>query len=260
MRKIILSFLAFSTLVQAGALGIVTHTELGYIKNQGNTDDETFTLDAKFKKEWDNHISTTSLTGQYGKEDTLETKNKWTFDTQYDYKFENTFTFNYLLGYKTDKFTNFDYQLYTGPGAKYIAITNKIQNLNISANFLYSIDEKSDIYSTDGTDDGIVAYPNDTTGVPLYKEGKTDNYTGYRAALDYSLQVLKNLKFTQKLTYRNSFEDAQNYFFYSKSALSSKISDIFSAGVSYSYDYANLPLSGDENFDSVFTATLSIDY
>jgi len=263
MKKILLSSLAFATLIQAAPLGLVTHTEFGYIQNNGNTEDETMTLDAKLTKEWEKHISTTTLIGQYGTENNTENKNKWIFNTQYDYKFIDSFAFNYLVGYKTDKFTSFDYQAFTGPGAKYIPISNKTQTLNISANILYSIDAKADIYSSDGTDTGvIVAYPNtpSTTDTKIIGSGIDDKYTGYRAALDYSLQMLENLKFTQVLTYRNSFKDSKNYFLYSKSGISSKISDIFSAGLSYSYDYVNLPQSGDKNFDSVLTATLSLDY
>ena len=232
MKKIILSSLVLTALLQAGPLGLVTHTEFGYIQNNGNTEDQTMTLDAKLVKKWDKHISTTAITGQYGTKAEIIIKNKWTFDTQYDYKFIDAFTFNYILGYKKDKFVSLEYQAYTGLGAKYIAFSSEKQNLNLSANILYSIDAKTDV---------------------------DDKYIGYRTALDYSLQILENLKLKQELTYRNSFKDSQNYFLYSKTGFSSKISDIFSAGISYSYDYINLP-GTDKDFDSVLTATLSIDY
>jgi len=86
MKKIILSSLVFTALLQAGPLGLVTHTEFGYVQNNGNTEDQTIDLDTKLVKEWEKHISTTAITGQYGTQDDIIIKNKWTFDTQYDYK------------------------------------------------------------------------------------------------------------------------------------------------------------------------------
>ncbi len=263
MKKIILATISLITLLQAAPLGIVTHTEFGYVRNQGNTDDSTMTFDGKFQKDWDKHRTTTTLTGQLGREDNIASKNRWLLETQYDYKFSEYFAFNYILGYKRDKFTSFDYQLYTGPGAKYIALHSKTQTLSISFNGLYALDAKSDIYSSDGTNDGIIVkYPDSPTAgdSKIPGSGVDENYYGYRFGLEYSLQVVTNLKFIQEFKYRNSFEDTQNYFLYSKSGLSSKISDNLSAGISYSYDYVNTPEAGDENYDSVLTANLIIDY
>jgi len=50
------------------------------------------------------------------------------------------------------------------------------------------------------------------------------------------------------------------YFAFSKTALSTKFSDIFSAGISYKVDYSNSPATGKEYTDRTFTANLIIDY
>jgi len=234
MKKILLSALAFSTLISAGEL--VTHTELGFIKNSGNTENETLTLDMKLKKEWEKQISTTLLQGKYNEENKVETGNNWLFETQYDYKFSETFAFNYLLGYKSDKFSSFDYQLYTGPGLKYIAFhESKVHNLNFALNYLYSEDKNT---ITD----------------------KTDNYQAARLAMEYSWQISKNLKFSQDATYRNNVEDTDIYFAYGKSTISAKVSDHVSAGLSYKLDYTNEVDPNKERVDRTLTANLIVDY
>ena len=236
MKKIILSALAFITLVQAAPLGLKTQTELGYINNTGNTVNENFTLDANLNKEWEKHIANSKITAQYGTENDIETKNKFLSELTYDYKFTQTFAFNYLFGYKRDAFSTFDSQLYTGPGAKYIALKSETQNLNLATNILYSEDK------------------------PNAVGAETQDYTSYRLALNYDWQMLENLKFAQELNYRSDFEEVENYFVYSKSGLSTKISDYFSAGISYAVDYVNTVSPGAENSDKTITANLIINY
>jgi len=222
---------------------LVTHTELGYIQTSGNTKTQTFNLDAKAKKGWGKHIGNIMFDGQYASDNDVETKNKFVTELTYDYDFTKRFSFNYLAGYKKDRFSGFDNQWYTGPGAKYKAIVSTIQNLTIDGNILYA----SDTYDA-------------TTTPPPPIEGYTNDYMAYRVKGVYALQVLENLKFDQELSIRGSFKDADNYFAFSKSALSSKISDIFSAGVSYKVDYSNIPALGKEKTDTTITANLIMDY
>ena len=114
-----------------------------------------------------------------------------------------------------------------------------------------------DIYKDSGG--VVVPYPY-TIAATKSATGETIYYTGYRVALNYDLQMLENLKFTQELNMRGDFDESDNYFVYSKSGLSSKIADNLSAGVSYVVDYVNMPDPDKENSDRTFTATLIIDY
>ena len=50
------------------------------------------------------------------------------------------------------------------------------------------------------------------------------------------------------------------YFSFSKTAIETKISDIFSMGISYKVDYTNLPPSDKEYSDKTFMTSLIIDY
>lgn len=263
-KKIILSAVVASSLVMAAEPdlkkddALVTHTEFGYIETQGNTETKTFNLEAKVKKNWQKHILHLLFDGQYAEDKNIESKNKFFTELEYDYAFTNRFAFDYLVGYKQDKFSVFDSQFYTGPGAKYKAIVSKNHNLSLEGNILYSIDEISDVeYDAAGN---IINYPNPTnTPVATIAKGDSDDYAAYRAKAVYGWQMLDNLKFDQELSYRSSFENSNKYFVFSKSALSSKISDIFSAGISYKVDYVN-EAGNKEKTDTTLTLNLIMDY
>ena len=241
MKKIILSTVAVATVtfaLQAAEKNpdaLVTHTELGYMQTDGNTKTKSFNLDAMVKKAWDKHHTSLKLSGQYGSADDVENKKKYLVEGNYDYAFTKYFAFNYLIGYKSDIYSGFDYQIYTGPGAKYQAIKNEKQALSFTASILYNEDK-------------------------YYPSEDTNSYSGYRAGGVYNLNINKNLKFIQELSIRGDFDDSENYFATSKTAFISKISDIFSAGLSYKVDYINLPVAGKENKDSTLTANLIMDY
>ncbi|WP_297440247.1 DUF481 domain-containing protein [Sulfurimonas sp.] len=238
MKKILLTSLvasAFALSAQAAdANALVTHTEMGYIQTDGNTKTKTFNLDAKAKKAWDKHVGTLKIDGQYAQNDDIETKNKYIIEANYDYMISTKFSFNYLAGYKSDRYAGFAYQTYTGPGAKYQAVKTDNHNLSVDGNILYSSDKS-------------------------YVTKDTNNYSSYRVQAIYAWQIVENLKFSQEASLRGSFENTDNYFAYSKTALTSKISDIFSAGVSYKVDYVNKPLA-PKNTDSTLTFNLIMDY
>ena len=265
MKKILLSFVVAAAVVTAAEPDVkkddafVTHTELGYIETQGNTRTQTFNLDADVKKGWGKHIYQLTFDGQYASDRSIETKNRYTVELNYDYEFTDRFAFNYLLGFKKDRFSGFDYQAYTGPGAKYKAIKTDNHNLSLDANILYAQDDIEDTnYDAGGA---VIAYPNAAqTPTASTLNGPVNNYASYRAKAVYAWKVFENLKFNQTLSYRSEFNDSDNYFVVSKTALSNKISDIFSAGLSYKVDYMNLAATDKEYTDRTFTANLIIDY
>jgi len=242
MKKILLSSLLVSSLVTAADANydesnkLITHTEFGYISTSGNTETKTYSLDSKIKKGFDKHLLALSFDGQYAEDSDIETKNKYLIELTYNYELTSKLAFKYLFGYKDDKFSGYNYQLYTGPGVSYKALELENQNLSLDSIVLYSKDKL----------DGSNAISND--------------YTSLRVNATYEWQVLEDLKFTQEASYRTDIEDVDNYFVFSKTAFSSKISDIFSAGISYKVDYTNLEASGKESTDKTLTANLSIDY
>lgn len=261
MKKIILASVLASSLLLAADVPkeseFITHTELGYISTSGNTNTDTFNLDSNVKKNWGLHAFTLSALMQYSTQNDTENKNKLLVELEYDYNFTDKISFGYLLGYKDDKFSGFDYQLYTGPGAKYKAIKTKTQKLSLEGNILYSNDKIEDTYKD--ALGNVVSYPF-PTGSINQNDGDSDSYISYRAKAIYNLQVLENLKYAQTLSYRSKLSDSSNYFVYSKSAFSSKISDTFSAGFSYQVDYVNEPAAGKTSTDKTISFNLIADY
>ena len=238
MRKILLSSVVVSALslsVYAAdkTKEIVTHTEMGYIQTNGNTKTKTFNLDTKAERAWNKHVGTFTFDGQYSSDTGVTIKKKYFLELEYNYDFTDRLAFSYLAGYKYDAFSGFDYQAYTGPGIKYAAIKQSTQNLSLEASALYSQDK--------------------------YDTGVTNDYAAYRLKGDYSLQITQTLKFTQEVSVRGSLEESDNYFAFSKTAFTSKISDIFSAGISYKLDYANRPAATYKT-DETLTFNLIMDY
>jgi putative salt-induced outer membrane protein len=92
------------------------------------------------------------------------------------------------------------------------------------------------------------------------KEAYRNDYMAFRVKGVYDRKLMENLKFAQELTYRSSFEQVQNFFVFSKTALSSKVTDMLSAGISYKIDYINEPANGKDPTDTTFTANLILDY
>ncbi len=261
MKKIILSAVVASSLVMAADVdttkesALVTHTEFGYIQTDGNTETKTFNLESKVTKNWQKHVFGFIFDGQYADDAGIETKNKYFLELEYDYEITDRFAFDYLVGYKSDKFSAYNYQSYTGPGAKYKAIVSEKHNLSVEGNILYSMDEVMEERTLSGD---VVSYPY-PSGSTVSRPSFSDDYASYRLKGVYGWQMLENLKFDQEVSYRASFEDADKYFVFSKTALSSKISDIFSAGISYKVDYVNE--AGDkENTDTTLTLNLIMDY
>jgi len=243
MKKIALGTLLISALASFAfatdeVTPLVTHTELGYIQTDGNTNTETFNVDTDAKKAWGKHQGALHIDGQFGSAEDTITKKRYLIEATYDYAFTQRFAFNYVVGYKSDVFSGFAYQAYTGPGAKYKAIKSEAHNLDLGANILYEEDKKKD-------DTGIY---------------QTDDYTAYKLEANYAWQILENLKFTQDLGMRGDFDNTDNYFVNSKTGLTTKISDIFSAGASYKIDYVNVPAAGKENRDTTLTFNLIMDY
>ncbi|WP_193111015.1 DUF481 domain-containing protein [Sulfurimonas paralvinellae] len=266
MKKILLSAAVITTATLALAEDVkvtplTTHTEFGYIETNGNTKTKTFNLDAKAEKKWGKHEGKAHFDGQYAEDSGTETKNKYILELNYNYAFTDRFAFDYLVGYKVDKFSSYDYQFYTGPGAEYKAIVTEQHKLTLSGNILYSQDQGADIRYADAAKTVVIDYPNaDNLPVAAIDYGKKDDYAAYRFKGVYDYQITKTLKFGQELSIRGQIDDIQNYFGYSKTSLSSKISDIFSAGISYKADYVNQPASDKEHTDTTLTLNLIMDY
>ena len=232
------------------------HAELSYANTAGNTDTQDVAANLKLNLPFSaNEIrfvgnflysDATAYDENGSYVDDIRTKNRWDAELNYDYNFNETIAFNYLLGGKGDEFSTFVYQVYTGPGAILTALKNEEHDLKFQGNVLYMWDEIREDINTD---------TNVTTPQYLHR------YSGYQVSLDYTYQFTQNSKFVQYAMYRSAFDDTTNYFIKSKTTVESKISDVFSMGVSYTVDYTNNKADDVRSYtDNVFLASLIADF
>jgi len=258
MRKIVSFLMVVGVLTTAIAAEdkkeMETHVELSYANTAGNTESQDAAGNIKSNLPfYKNDIrfvgnilysENTSYDKNGDFEDNLRTKNRWDTELNYDYNFNETIAFNYIAGAKGDEFSTFIYQIYTGPGAIYTPFATETQELKFQGNVLYMWDKVRE----------------DTAATPVEPK-YLHRYSGYQLSLDYVYNFTKTSKFTQYLMYRSEFEDSTNYFGKSKTALESKMSDIFSLGVSYTVDYThNKAKDVRSRMDRVFLASLIADF
>ena len=257
MKKII-GFLVvmgvFTGLLAEDAPEMTTHAELSYANTDGNTESQDVAANLKMNIPFYSNAvrfvgnvlysENTSYDENGTFVDDLRTKNRWDAELNYDYNFNDTIAFNYIAGTKGDEFSTFVYQSYTGPGAIYTPLKTETQELKFQGNVLYMWDHVRE----------------DTSAVPVVPK-HVHEYAGYQLSLDYVYNFTKSSKFTQYLMYRSEFEDATNYFVKSKTALESKMSDIFSLGMSYTADYTNNKANDVRSYtDRVFLASVIADF
>ncbi|MBE0498061.1 MAG: DUF481 domain-containing protein [Campylobacterales bacterium] len=211
-----------------------TKTELSYSNTKGNTETSQFGLALHAERKRKKNTITFDLSALQSSSNGIENNSKWRALLQYDRALSEDLYFNYLASYGEDKFSGFDYQFNTGPGLGYKVLQSDRQKLNLRGNALYSKD--------------------DIAG------GGTSEYGSGLAGLEYAWQIMDNLSFHEDATYKLQFNDTDNYFVYSKTAINSKINGNFSLGLSYQIDYKNIPAEMKERTDRVFLASLIIDY
>ena len=255
MKKIISLFFALgllTALLGAEEENFSAHAELSYANTAGNTESNDLAGNLKLKYPFfQNAIRFEgnvlySDNEDFDSNETVRTKNRWDAELNYDYNFNEVLAFNYIAGAKGDEFSTFVYQAYTGPGAILTAIKNDAHDWKFQGNVLYMWDEHREDFNAD---------TNVTTDQYMH------HYAGYQISMDYVFQFTATSKFIQYLMYRSEFEDTSNYFGKSKTAVESKISDVFSMGVSYTIDYTNNKADDVRSYtDKVFLASLIIDF
>ena len=211
-----------------------THTELSYIQTSGNTDTSSFGLDFHAQKSWLPHEIAFDFDSHYATSNGKETKNVWFLETHYYYHFSKILELEYLVGYKRDKFSGFEYQFYTGPGLGWQAIQTPDQSLSLNLLILYSIDS--------------------------YTTGQKDIYPSGRAGLEYTYRITPTLTFFEEANWRSDLSHPSNWFLYSKSSFYSTIDGKLKLGVSYKIDYKNRPPEDKKKMDRTFMVSLVVDW
>lgn len=229
-----LALFSLSFTLMAEETPIITHSEFSYINTKGNTNTTSLAFEGSAKKQWDEHIFRLNANMYKSSDNGKSSKDKWSSEFNYDYQICPRTSLNYLIGYKEDRFSGFDYQFYSGPGMGVKAIDSATHKLDFQANILYGEDKPENLPS--------------------------DSYFSSKLGAMYKWQIQENLKFIQEATYRINLEETQYNFFYSKSAIETKINSTLSMGVSYKVDYVNTPPPPSLKTDRTFLVSLIIDY
>ncbi len=220
--------------VGLGATPWHTHTELSYIQTSGNTDTSSFGMDFHAQKSWLPHEIAIDFESNYARSGNKETKNVWLLETHYYYHFSKNLEIEYLIGYKKDKFSGFNYQFYNGPGVGWQAIRTSDQNLSFNLLLLYSVDS--------------------------YTTAQKDIYPSGRAGLEYKYQITPALSFVEEANWRSDLSRPSNWFLYSKSSLYNTIDGKIKLGLSYKIDYKNHPPEHKKKMDRTLMISLVLDW
>lgn len=214
---------------------ITAHSEFSYINTKGNSNTTSLAFEGNAKTKWDFHIFRAHLDAYRSSNNGQTSKNKWSSELNYDYQFDEFISTNYLAGYREDRFSRFDYQLYTGPGLGLKVINETDEKLSFQGNLLFAEDKPQEL--------------------------PKDDYLSSKLGFDYQWKVLENLKFIQEANYRLNMEETKYWFAYSKTAIESKINASLSMGMSYKIDYVNTPPPTTiSHTDKTFLVSLIIDY
>lgn len=234
MKKIIFNLIVLGAVLFADDSPFSAKAELGYIQTSGNSDSESLNFDAKAKKKWQRHSLELEADAQLAKNNDEESTNRFTSEIDYGYEYSKVLTYGYIAGYKRDKFSGYDYQLFSGPMMEYKAISTPKTNFDLEFALLYAKDK--------------------------LETKDSDSYVAYRFRGIYTHKIIETLKFEEDFSFRGSFEDANNYFIVSKTSLINKITDIISAGVTYRVDHANIVPLDRVKTDRTFMINLIFDY
>ncbi|MBK3332801.1 DUF481 domain-containing protein [Persephonella atlantica] len=211
------------------------HGELSYVKTSGNSKTETFATKLEVLKVYIKNRLTGKGEFLYGKTNNTENTNKLYLLGRWERLF-NEKLFGFLQGdYLKDKFSGYDYRTVWSAGIGYDIIKTEKHYLKGLISIGYTFED--------------------------FKTGGSNDYTTGTAELDYTWQILENLKFKEEFRYRTNLEDTNVYFVNSDSSVQVKINAHFSLGVGYKIAYQNRPPSpGIKKTDTTFLTSLIVDF
>lgn len=214
---------------------LLTHAKFSCIDTKKNdTNASLLVLESAFQKKWDDHMLRISTNGYFLSSDTTTMKDKWISELNYGYQFGDGQSLSYLIGYNKDSFSGFQQKFYTGPALGVKMLNREKHKLELQGNILFDKDK--------------------------YGEQQPESYFSSRVGAIYTWKGQDNLKFVQEESYKVKLHEADNYIFYSKSTIESKINSRLSMGINYKYDYINTPASSSPYTLSTLSALLNLRY
>ncbi len=237
LKKIILLLMATTVLVQGEELKIwKLHTELSFVKTSGNTNTETVSLKFDVNREEEKNKLLLKGSGLYSKTEGKESASKLNITGRWERLFTLRF-FSYLtLGFKTDKFSGYEYRINGGPGIGYYLIKDDRKELKLLSSILYYKDRKY---------------------VEPFEE---DSYTSSETEISLKIYLRENVLFKHLTNYSISLNDYSKYFVTSEISLEVMVNNHISLGVGYQVYYQNkIPDPSIKRLDTTFLTSLIIN-
>lgn len=230
IRKGIFPFLFLGTVLLAQESALLTQSKVSYINPKKNTDISLVAFDGAIKKQWDEHGLNINVNLCKSTDTDKMSKDKWTSELSYNYRIGSRMCFNYLVGYKEDRFLGVDYQLYSRPEIEVKAINYGVHKLDIKAYVLYGENKLEMLQS--------------------------DSFSSSKVGATYRWQATDNLNFTQESFYRVNLENTEYNYFNSKITMETKLTPLLSMGINYKVDYMNVPLSPSRTDRTLFVSLI----
>lgn len=224
-------------------LGYVSHSTPDFQVNSGVTHTRSLLnpmvsvlgVQGKVQKQWDDeHRWWVSSNGTFIVADEVVQKNRWTSELNYDYRPGSHYFINYKVGY--DKgYLDGDYQKwYTGPSFGIKMLDKGPSQLEMRGSVLLDKDYSGSLPS--------------------------DPYVLSKVGAVYTWSGSQNLKFTQEEIYRVRLNEPNDYMFYSKSGIESRVSSRFSMGVNYKLGKIGTPLSPTAELDRSLIGSMNLKF
>jgi putative salt-induced outer membrane protein YdiY len=206
-------------------------SNVGFDRNRGNTDQDTYHVDAESIFRWPDDRVTLDGSGDLEKDNGEKTKQQATLAGKYDH-FLNKKWFLYSgLGFEHDKFADLTLRTTVSAGSGYQIHETERTNLSIEGGPAYIWED----YDTSEDKDYLAAHWALRFDHYLLKAWKLQAF--HRHSLDWS------------------FEDASAYLFKSQTGLRIPIFDSLQATVQFNFDRNNNPAEGTKKNDYEYLLT-----
>jgi putative salt-induced outer membrane protein len=209
-------------------------SEIAYVRTDGNSDTQTLAglLEVSLDLTPNRYFLTAGVLHSEDQGDTTASRKRFT--ARYERAITDRFFAFLDASYLKDTFAGFDSKIAVGPGLGYDIVKTEAHLLTGGIAVLQTWDNTT--------------------------EDETDSYATGKAILDYTWQILENLKFSQYVDYLVSFEDSSTYFVNSLSKLEVAVNSIFSLATGYAVNYQNDPPGNKDETDTRFFTSLIVDF
>jgi len=201
--------------------------EISFSDSSGNTNTQTLSVKYKIRKEWKKarFYSDGSYLLKFDEDE--KTTEQLDIDNRFEFDLSERSLFFLKNFIKRDIFAGYDLRIGLGPGIGYQIIKSEKQNLK----FLIGVDYTYDDYTENGQ----------------------ETYTAFDTSAEYKRKLVKDLTFTQKISYLVSLKEDKDYFITSETKLEVPITKRMMLGISYKIEYRNiLPEEAKYHTDRLF--------